>query len=190
MVRIVLAAILGGALMFVWGAFAHLMLPFEREALRPVPNEGAVIAALGSTIHEPGMYAFPWIDMSGKATPEQTSAWHQQIASGPSGLLVYRPNGGESMSPRMLVSEFVSNLLAALLGALIIKQLPGGYARRVVTATAIGLAAWLSVSVSQWIWYGFATPFLIGDLVDQVGGWLLAGIGMAAILKRKRVRSF
>ena len=32
MVRIVLAAILGGLLMFVWSAFAHMVLPFERAA--------------------------------------------------------------------------------------------------------------------------------------------------------------
>ena len=47
MVRIVLAAILGGLLMFVWSAFAHMVLPFERAALKPIPNEPAVLSALG-----------------------------------------------------------------------------------------------------------------------------------------------
>ena len=34
------------------------------------------------------------------------------------------------------------------------------------------------------------TSFLIGDLADQFGGWLLAGFGMAAMLKPRRIRSF
>lgn len=190
MVRIVLAAILGGFLMFVWGAVAHMVLPFQREALKPIPNEAAALSALGGNLTEPGMYFFPWIDMGGKPTAEQEHAWAQQLASGPSGLLIYRPSGGEAMSPRQLVSEFVSNVLAALFGALILVQLSGGVGRRVLSMAAIGIAAWLSISVSQWTWYGFSTPFLIGDLVDQFGGWLLAGIGMATIIRPRRVRSF
>ncbi len=190
MIRIVLAAIVGGFLMFVWGAFSHMALPFSRDALKPIPNEATVLSALGGDLKTPGMYAFPWVDMSGNVPPAQQQEWNQKLASGPSGLLIYRPNGGESMSPRQLVAEFVSNVLAAFLGALILVQLPGGVARRVLSVAAIGIAAWLSISVSQWTWYGFSTPFLISDLVDQFGGWLLAGIGMSMLIKPRRVRSF
>lgn len=190
MIRIVLAAILGGALMFVWGAISHRVLPFDREALKPVPDEAALLATLGHDLPAPGMYYFPWFDMSGEATPAAQQAWQQKLASGPSGLLVYRPNGGEAMSPRQLVGEFVSNVLASLLGALVLVQLAGSYARRALSIAAIGLAAWLSISVSQWTWYGFSTPFLLGDLADQLGGWLLAGLGMAALIRPRRVRSF
>jgi hypothetical protein len=190
MLRIVFAAILGGLLMFVWGAVSHIVLPFERDGLKQVPNEEAVLSTLGSNLPAPGMYFFPWMDMSGKATPEQQKAWRQQIAAGPSGLLIFKPNGGESMSPRQLVTEFVSNVLAAFFGALLLVQLPGGFGRRVASMTAIGIAAWLSISVSQWTWYGFSSSFVIGDLADQFGGWLLAGIGMAALLKPRRVRTF
>jgi hypothetical protein len=190
MVRIVLAAILGGFLMFVWGAASHMLLPFERDAMKPIPNEAAVMSSLGGNLVEPGMYFFPWTDMSGKATPEQQAAWQARIAGGPSGLVIYRPSGGESMSPRQLVTEFVSNVLAALFGAFLLVQLPGGLSRRVLSMSAIGIAAWLSISVSQWTWYGFPTSFLIGDLADQFGGWLLAGIAMASLIKPRRVRSF
>ncbi len=190
MVRIVLAAILGGFLMFVWGAVTHMALPFEREAMKPMPNEPAVLSAFGENLPEPGMYAFPWIDMGAKPSTEQQQAWQQKIASGPSGLLIYKPNGGEAMSPRQLVTEFVSNVLAALFGALLLMQLPGGFGRRVFSMAAIGIAAWLSISVSQWSWYGFPTSLLISDLVEQFGSWLLAGVGMGMLIRPRRVRSF
>ncbi len=190
MVRILIAAIVGGVLMFVWGAVTHVALPFERQALQPIPNEAAVMSSLRSNLATAGMYTFPWTDSSGKATLEQKKTWQQQLVSGPSGLLIYRPSGGEAMSPRQLASELVSNMLAALFGAFVLVQLPGGYGRRALSIAAIGIAAWLSISVSQWTWYGFSTPFLIGDLVDQFGGWLLAGLGMAAIIRARRTRSF
>lgn len=189
MIRIVLAAILGGLLMFVWGAFAHTSLPFERAAFKQAPNEAALLSTLGG-IPEPGMYFFPWIDMNGQVPAEQRDAWRQRVANGPSGLLVFRPNSGEVMSPRQLVTEFFSNVLAALFGALLLVQLPGSFGRRALSMAAIGIAAWLSISVSQWTWYGFSTPFLVGDLVDQAGGWLLAGLGMALLIRPRRVRSF
>src|SRR5690606_21827254 len=129
-----------------------------------------------------GLYFFPWIDMQGKPTAEQQADWERRLASGPSGLLVYKPNGGEAMSPRQLVTEFFSNVLAAFLGALLLLQLPGSIGRRALSLALVGVAAWLSISVSQWTWYGFPTPFLLGDLVDQAVGWLLAGFGMAAML--------
>jgi hypothetical protein len=190
MVRIVLAAILGGFLMFVWGAAVHLLLPLQNAAFKRIPNEDAMLSTLAADLKEPGMYAFPWIDMSGKPPADQQQAWSRKLAVGPSGLLVYRPNGGEAMSPRQLVAEFVSNMLAAFFGAFLLVQLPGGYSRRALSMAVIGIAGWLSISVSQWIWYGFTPPFLIGDLVDQFGGWLLAGLGMATLLKARRVRSF
>jgi O-antigen ligase len=94
------------------------------------------------------------------------------------------------MSPRQLVTEFASNVLASFFGALLLIQLPGGFARRALSMAAIGIAAWLSISVSQWTWYGFSSAFVIGDLADQFGGWLLAGIAMASLLKPRRVRTF
>src|SRR5450759_2786895 len=84
MVRIVLAAIVGGFLRFVWGAFSHTVLPFEREALRPIPNESAVLSTFGSNLSAPGMYFFPGIDMSGKVPAAEQEAWNQKLASGPS----------------------------------------------------------------------------------------------------------
>jgi hypothetical protein len=189
MIRIVLAAIFGGVLMFVWGAVAHMLLPFDRAALKPIPDEAAVVSTLGAHLKEPGMYSFPWIDMGAKPSDQQLHDWQEKLANGSSGLLIYRPNGAEAMSPRQLVTQFFTGLLAAFCGALLLVQLPGGFVRRALSMLLIGVAAWLSVSVPEWIWYGFTSPFLKGGLIDQAGSWLLAGIGMAAVLKPRRVRS-
>jgi len=190
MIRVVLAAIVGGVLLFVWGFVSHMVLPFSKDAMKQLPNEQIVLSTLQTNLPERGVYFFPGMDMSKQPTPEEQKAWEAKVASGPSGLLVYRPNGGTVIGARPLVAEFITNLLAALVAALVLLGIRGGYGARVFTVTALGLVAWLSVSVSEWIWYGFSTPFLIADLVDQLGGWLLAGFGMAAMLKPKRTRGF
>lgn len=190
MIRVVLAAIVGGVLLFAWGFVSHMLLPFSKNAMQQLPNEATVLSSLQTSVPERGMYFFPGMDMSRQPTPEEQKAWEAKVASGPSGLLVYRPSGGTHFSAKLLISEFASNLLAALVAAIVLTGIRGGYGARAFTVMAFGLVAWLSVSVSEWIWYGFTTPFLIADLVDQLGGWLLAGFGMAALLKPKRTRGF
>lgn len=181
--RVPIAAVVGGLLLFLWGFVAHTLLPFSEKAMKPVPNEAAVIAAVRGNVTESGVYFIPYLDYM-KASEVDQAAYAEKLASGPSGLLVLRTGGVSMDMKRELPLELASNVLAALVAALAVAALaPRGYGARVGTIFAFGVVAWLSISVSQWTWYGFSTDFLISDLVDQGGGWLLAGLGMAAVLR-------
>lgn len=181
--RVLVAAVVGGVLLFVWGFVAHMLLPFSEKAMKPVPNEAAIIEAVRANVTENGVYYIPYLNYM-KASAEDQRAYAEKIANGPSGLLVLRTGGVSMDMKRELPLEFLSNLLAALVAALAVAGIgPRSYGGRVGAIFAFGVVAWLSISASQWIWYGFSTDFLVSDLVDQWGGWLLAGLGMAAVLK-------
>lgn len=183
--RVIVAAIVGGLLMFVWGAIAHMVLPFSEKALKPVPNEAVVIEAIRGNVTENGVYVVPYLNYAEASEAEQ-QAYVGKIGNGPSGFLVLRTQHDVDMIPELPI-EGASNVLAALVAALVVAGLAiRGYGARVGAIFAFGVVAWLSISVSQWTWYGFSTDFLISDLVDQWGGWLLAGLGMAAILKPRK----
>lgn len=183
--RVIIAAVVGGALLFLWGFVAHMVLPFSENAMKPVPNETAVIESLRGNVTEDGVYFVPYMNYT-KASEADQKAFAEKIASGPSGLLVLRTHHDMDMVPELPI-EAASNVLAALVAALAVAGLGiRGYGGRVGAIFAFGVVAWLSVSVSQWTWYGFSDAFLISDLVDQWGGWLLAGLGMAAILEPRR----
>ena len=184
--RVIIAAILGGLLLWLWGFVAHVMLPFSEKAMKQVPNEAAVVEALRGNVTENGVYFVPYLNYM-KASEAEQQAYADKIANGPSGLLVVRTGGVKMDMKRELPMEFASNVLAALVAALVVAGFGAQtYGRRVSAIFAFGVVAWLSVCVSQWTWYGFSTDFLVSDLVDQWGGWLLAGLGMAAILKPRR----
>jgi hypothetical protein len=184
--RVLVAAVVGGVLLFLWGFVAHVLLPFSEKAMKPIPNEAAVIEAVRGNVTENGVYFIPYLNYM-KASPQEQQAYAAKIASGPSGLLVLRTGGVTMDMKRELPMEFISNFLAALVAALAVTGLGvRTYGGRAATIFAFGVVAWLSISVSQWTWYGFSTDFLISDLVDQWGGWLLAGLGMAAVLKPRK----
>lgn len=181
--RVLIAAVAGGLLLFAWGFVAHRLLPFSERAMQPVPDEVAVIDAVRGNVTEDGVYVIPHLDYM-DASAEEQRVHAERLANGPSGLLVLRTGGVSMDMKRELPLELLSNVLAALVAALAVAALaPRRYGARVGTIFAFGVVAWLSISVSQWTWYGFSTDFLVSDLVDQWGGWLLAGLGMAAILK-------
>jgi hypothetical protein len=185
--RVIVAAVVGGLLLFLWGFVAHMFLPFSENAMKPIPNEAPVIESLRGNVTEDGVYFIPYMNYMTASEADQ-KAYAEKIASGPSGLLVLRTSNDTSMVAEML-NEAASNLLAALVVALVVSGLGiRGYGARVRAIFAFGVVAWLSISVSQWTWYGFSNEFLISDLVDQWGGWLLAGLGMAAVLKPKPQR--
>jgi len=60
-----------------------------------------------------------------------------------------------------------------------------GFAKRVFIATSLGLFSWLALSVPYWNWYRFPLDFTLGSLLEQVLGWMIAGIAMAWWLGRR-----
>ena len=50
--RIVLAGVLGGIVMFLWTSIAHMALPLGEAGIGQIPNESVVLSAMQSSIGE------------------------------------------------------------------------------------------------------------------------------------------
>jgi hypothetical protein len=48
--RILLAGILGGIVMFIWTSIAHVALPLGEAGIRKIPNESAVLSTMQCNI--------------------------------------------------------------------------------------------------------------------------------------------
>lgn len=183
--RVILAAILGGIAMFAWGSVTHMVLKVGATAFNQIPNEAAVAATLKENIPADGMYFVPGLDMTRQPTDEEMTAFTEKHRSGPTALIIYHQMGGEVMTPTQLGKQFGICVLASLLGAVILAFASVGFVRGVIISCLIGVAAWVSISLPHLNWYKFPTSFICSELVDQAGGWLLAGLVMAFILRRR-----
>jgi hypothetical protein len=187
MKRTVLAGLVGGIVMFLWGAFAHMVLPVGHMGLRSLPNDEAVMGAMKESIPEPGLYMFPGMaDDPQHATEEQMAAWEQKVRRGPVGLLLFDPAGTNPMSPSQLIGELISDILAAFVVAYFLVRMTGSLLTRALAGAVLGLFAWLTVSYSYLNWYRFPAPFIFAEMIDQVVGWGLAGLTIAALAKPGR----
>jgi hypothetical protein len=135
------------------------------------------------SIREPGFYFFPGMENMRTPSEAEQKAWEAKIKQGPTGVLVFHPEGGEAMSPRQLVTELASNVVAALLAAIVLTQVKSGYLGRVLVVTLMGVFGFVSINVSYWNWYGFPIDFTIGAALDEVIGWFLGALILAAIVR-------
>jgi hypothetical protein len=183
--RVVIGGVVGGLIIFFWGAVAHMATPLGHAGLSilPADDESAVAGALKGGVRQPGLYLIPGCDM-GSMSAEQQKALEAKMKAGPVGLLLVNPNGvDQMMSPGQLLTELGSNIAAALLAAVVLSRVPGSYPSRVGVLVLAGLIGWVSLSVSYWNWYGFPTEFIAAEGVMETVGWLLAGLALAAIVK-------
>ncbi len=184
--KILLAGVAGGVALFIWGAVAHMALGIGESSMKAMQNEEAVLATMKENLKEPGLYLFPGGVPSNEITAEQQAELMRKWKQGPSGFLVFHPQGMPAMSAKTLLTELVSNILAALVAAFLLSQALGSltsFGSRVLFVTLIGLVPFLSISVSFWNWYGFPSGFTMGEFFEQVVGFGLAGVAMAAIMK-------
>ena len=139
--------------------------------------------ALKMNITEPGLYFYPGMDMSADLSKEQQAVWEAKYKAGPVGLILFDPEGGDVMPPSQLITELVTNVIAAVFVGLILVNIGGTFRKRVAVVGLIGVIGWVSISLSYWNWYRFPTPFILAEGLDQVIGWTLVGIVLAKMTR-------
>ena len=186
--KILLTGIAGGVAMFFWGFVAHAQLPLGTAGMRYLGNsEDAVIAALRDHVKEPGLYLFPFMDtsLSGKEAEAAKKVGEEKTRSGPHGLIIVDLKGTEMLTPGMLGTEFVTNVITSLLAAFLLTQATSltSLGARVGFVALVGLVAGIAVNVPHWNWYGFPTAFTLAEMFEHVVGFCLVGVVAALILK-------
>jgi hypothetical protein len=183
MKRLLLAASLACVVLFLWGGLSHMVLLIG-TGFTPLPQEETILKTLSSSIPEKGLYYFPSKDFHHN-TPEQEASWLEKFRTGPTGMLIYRPIGGDPFSANKLLTQllgcFVTTLILSFVGSLMVAS----YRKRVLAITLLGLMACSTVSLIYWNWYEFPDSFFIAQIVDQVVGCFLAGLVIAKILKQR-----
>jgi hypothetical protein len=187
--RIILAAILGGVVMFVWNFVAHDLLPLGEMGVKVIPNEDAVTSALQTNLGDtPGVYFFPSGGLTPDATAEQKKEamkkMEEQMASNAGGMLIYRPKRIFNF-PKRLVIQFATDVAEALLAIFLLAQTRiTGFGGKVGFVLTAGILAAITTNVPYANWYGFPKDFTMGQMIIQVIGFLLVGIVAALMLKR------
>jgi len=187
--RVLLAGLVAGVGMYAWTSIAHTMTPLGEAGIQELPNEAVVLTTLHSTLGPaPGFYLFPGMGVGKDATADQKKAaaaqYGQRLATNPAGVLMYNPPGSMAISARLFITEFVIELLEAMLAIILLSQTNlRTWGSRVAFVTAIGFIACITTNASYWNWYGFPTTYTASYMFMQLVAFFVAGAIGASILR-------
>lgn len=175
--RILLAGVVGGVALFFWGFLSHAVLPLGQVGIQNLPQDRTVVESLKAAIPTAGLYFFPPMDASGGMAADQIN--------GPHGILVYHPSGASAMMTGELVNEFILNVIQALIAAYLLSLATGlaGYTSRVGLVLILGVLSALATNVEYWNWYKFPANYTLAAMADDILGFLVVGLIVAALVK-------
>ncbi len=180
--RMILAGLIGGVVVFLWSFVSHTQLPTAHAGMKPIPDEDAMLEVLQGALKDHAAYVFPGMPFD-HPTQEEQEKWAAAYKAGPRGMIIFDPTGDAAMSPKMLGTEFISGVIAAMVAAIISSAMYAGYFARVLMIMLMGVFAWLAIDVSYWSWHRIPDGMTMTGLIDQGAGWLFAGFPIAAIAK-------
>jgi hypothetical protein len=183
--RVFIAGLLGGIVFFAWGAIAHMALPIGQMGMREAKAEDPVIAALRDNLPGEGVYMVPGLSPEQMKDEAAVKAYSQKAKSNPNAFIVYQPVGRDGMDMgAQLGIQAATDILSAMVVAWVLSLGALGFGQRVAASAGLGLFSWLTVSAPYWNWYRFTDAFSVGNLLEQVIGWLIAGVAIAWWLGR------
>ena len=179
--RLFVAALLGGVVMFLWGFVSHMLLPLGEVGMHVAAHEEAFLAAAKDNLGGgEGVYVVPGLAGVDYGDKAKTDAYSAKAVANPYAFVVYNPQGEDGMAMGdNLGKEFAINVLSAWIVAFVLALAPMAFGRRVLVAGLMGVFGWLVINMPYWNWYRFPLDFTLASLAEQLIGWLLAGAVMA-----------
>ena len=168
---LLIGGLVGGIVVFIWGAASWMVLPWHEATLKRFSNEDVVAVTLDAYAPDTGVYFLsPGMDESGKPAEDREIGRVVFAAIQPP---------MPSMNAAML-QNLVAQILAALLVTwLVLKAALPAFGQRVLLVLAFAAAASLVGIVPNWIWWGFSTSYTLVNVADMLIGWGLAGLVIA-----------
>ncbi len=178
MKKSLIGILLGAGLVFVWGNFSWMVLPFHKNSLNQLSNETEISAAIEAGGDKPGIYILP-----------HSEEWDiEATKKGPFMFAMIRSGADDTISMRqmMLRSLFNSVFCAILIGIMLSAAAPRlNYIGRVMFVASGGLFAGLAAAYPNCIWWEFPAAYVGLTIADLVVGWGLAGLVMAGFINGK-----
>ena len=185
MKQVLIAGVVGGLILWVWGFLAWAILPLHTPSMHNIQTEDPVIEVMQNSMQTEGVYVFPAMpaDMSDEAGHE---AWVSKHKRGPVGMIIYNPDGSDPMMPSQMVVGFLIFVITASIAAWFLSRSTAAaspYMARVAYCGMIGIFISFISHLTAWNWMGFPFVYTSAMMIDSVLGWLLTGFGIAGIVK-------
>lgn len=181
MKKIIIGALVGGILLFLWQFLSWTVLQLHASGEQYTPKQDAVLQALSSQLTESGQYLLPGVPPD--ATSAQREAAMNSMAGKPWAIVSYHTAYDASMGSNILHVLVVNIILAGLLCWLLLQLRTLSFGKIFTAALVTGIIIFLNVPYTDHIW--FLTPGMGAYLADALVSWGLVGLWLGWWLPRQ-----
>ncbi len=172
MKKILLGAIVGGLLLFIWQTLSWMVMDLHSKAHAYTDKEAAILNVLNSELTEEGQYFMPGYK------PGASSAEHEAVAKAnigkPWAMVSYHKSFEMPLASNIIRGLVVNIVLMALFCWILSKFAAPRFGTVLTASLFAGLIVFLNGIYTGHIWYH--TFDLMAHLTDAIVGWGLAGI--------------
>ena len=106
--------------------------------------------------------------------------------SSPSGILIYHPAGATGLTPALLGTEFLTELVESFILVFLLSQTRlVSFGSRVGFVFLAGVFAAIATNIPYWNWYGFPTTYTLAYITIQIVSFLIVGLVAASVLRQR-----
>lgn len=183
MKKSLIAAFVGGVIIFIWQSLSNTVLDLHRPAVEYTAKQDTILNFLNGQFTESGRYFLPTLPKD--AT---TEAYEQLSASNqgkPWAIVSYHKAMDYNMA-KSLVITFITDFIVVWLLCWILLAIPSRTMPGIIlVCLAIGLLVFLNSFFTTYTWY--QDPGLGADLIDALVSWGLCGLWLGWWLKNNTV---
>lgn len=170
--RLVIAAVVGTIVVFLWGFFAGGGLGLWSSELRDLPKgaEARITTTVQSDVPSTGSYLFP--SRPRVLEGDDGQAWQKAAENGPAGILLVRPSGVRPMATGMFITGLSLQFAASLLVAVILS---------IAGSTGIGFGGRMALGLSMVAFAVIAGVLVPSNQMQLPADWTRSMAGELAI---------
>jgi hypothetical protein len=180
MSKSIIAALVGGIILFVWQFLSWAILPVHKADAQYTPNQDQIIACLSQNLTAEGTYMVP--NSPPGTSHDQAEKDMEKYMGKPWATVSYHPamtmNMGMNMARGIAVDFIAVFLLVWLLGRFARLDMSSA----VTTSVTIGIISYLTFPYLNSIWMEVRS---LGHLVDAIVPWALIGGWLGWFLNRR-----
>jgi hypothetical protein len=193
--RIFIGAILGAIIAFIWGNISWVVMDWHMQTLHQFKDEATVVKVIKDNAPVSGVYIIPRMPSAFSAKPGEDKrtlkAQHDaRVTEGPRAFVAVTVGPGDPAMKKQIAQYFLTYLGYAFILSILLACCAGGnYIGRVFYVGFLGL---LMASYSEFLgvtWFNFSWEYALLNSLDGLIGWTLAGLVMAAVVRKPRASS-